>query len=125
MRFKPYMDSLESELSENGSRSLTNLIFVPAYLTILSTIDSNEFINVLKHYLITLSLRDEDLSGLQIAVVKYCGQDGLQEHVLSGLWDGNIYIFQNNNSIYINEGYLNYVNNSFVIRIKYLLIHTH
>ncbi|XP_011504966.1 PREDICTED: lisH domain and HEAT repeat-containing protein KIAA1468 homolog [Ceratosolen solmsi marchali] len=90
--FKPYMNSLESELAENDSnRTLTNLMLIPAYLTILSTIDSNEFINVLKHYLIALSLRDEDLSGLQIAVVKYCAQDQLQEHVLSGLWDGVVH----------------------------------
>lgn len=81
---------MEIELSDkNNDRKLTNPVFIPIYLTILSTLDSTEFTNALKHFLISLSLNGEDLSGLQLAVVKYCGQDRLQEYVLSGLWDGN------------------------------------
>ncbi|XP_014225659.1 lisH domain and HEAT repeat-containing protein KIAA1468 homolog [Trichogramma pretiosum] len=90
--FKPLINSIDIELSEvNDVKKLTNVNLVPAYLTILTTLDSNKFTNALKQYIISLARRSEDLSGLETMVVKYCAQSELQELVLSGIWDGVVY----------------------------------
>ncbi|OXU27774.1 hypothetical protein TSAR_009523 [Trichomalopsis sarcophagae] len=92
LAFKPHLDRMNEELSAlNDHNQTINLNLVPAHLSILSTLDSNEFTNALKHYLIEMALRGADLNGLRIAVVKYCAQDKLQEFVLSGLWDGVVH----------------------------------
>ncbi|XP_014219882.1 lisH domain and HEAT repeat-containing protein KIAA1468 homolog [Copidosoma floridanum] len=90
--FKLLIENIETELlNPDISQKLMYPLVIPTYLTILSTLDDNEFMNSLKHFLITLSMRGENLSGLQIVVVKFCGQDRLQEYVLSGLWSGVVH----------------------------------
>ena len=76
-----------------STQKFKNLTIIPAYLAILSTLEKDEFINSLKHFLIVLAMNGADISGLRIAVVKFCAQDGLQESVLTGLWEGKKKIF--------------------------------
>lgn len=83
------MDKLEKQLMEitsNGKNASLSLI--PGYLTILSTLDGAELSNALKHYLVASAISGASISGLRLLVVKLCAQEKLQEHVLSGLWDG-------------------------------------
>ncbi|KAJ8683790.1 hypothetical protein QAD02_019582 [Eretmocerus hayati] len=90
--FKSRVDHVESVLQgKTDDQTQINLLFIPAYLAIVSAVDCNEFTNILKYFFVELALCRVDLSCLQIAIVKFCGQDRLQEYVLSALWDGVVH----------------------------------
>lgn len=64
------------------------LSLIPAYLTILSTLDGEELSNALNHFLVALSISGTNIVSLRLAVLRLCCQPHLQENVLTGLWGG-------------------------------------
>ena len=84
-----HVDELEKQLLELSSdkRNLS-LSLIPAYLTVLSTLDCTELSTALKHFLVTLSISGTSIASLQLAVVRLSRQPEMQEYILSGLWDG-------------------------------------
>ncbi|XP_058801173.1 RAB11-binding protein RELCH homolog [Phymastichus coffea] len=88
--FKPHVDFLDTEFRDMNNK-LTSPALIPAYITILATIDIDEFTNALKHYLFALSIRAEELEALEIVVVNLSAQELFQEYVLSALWDGVVH----------------------------------
>lgn len=87
--FKPVVQTLEKEIMEiTSTKKLRNLTIIPAYLAILSAYEKEEFVDAFKHFLVVLAMNGADMSGLRIAVVKFCGQDELRESVFTSLWQG-------------------------------------
>lgn len=65
-----------------------NLTLIPTYLIVLSTLNGIDVSKSLKQFLIVLSMSGTNITSLQIAIIMLCAQENMQEHVLSGLWDG-------------------------------------
>lgn len=75
---------------DNKNLSLT---LIPAYLIMLSTLNGVEVSKSIKQFLVVLSMSGISITSLQIAIIKLCAKEEMQEHVLTGLWDGNFYYF--------------------------------
>ncbi|XP_015186893.1 PREDICTED: lisH domain and HEAT repeat-containing protein KIAA1468 homolog isoform X1 [Polistes dominula] len=90
--FLSEITELEKQLStlsmDNKNLSLT---LIPAYLIILSTLNGIEVSKSIKQFLVVLSMSGISITSLQIAIVKLCAKEEMQEHVLTGLWDGVVH----------------------------------
>ncbi|KAF7407686.1 hypothetical protein HZH66_002223 [Vespula vulgaris] len=90
--FLPEITELEKQLStlsmDNKNLSLT---LIPAYLIMLSTLNGVEVSKSIKQFLVVLSMSGISITSLQIAIIKLCAKEEMQEHVLTGLWDGVVH----------------------------------
>ncbi|XP_012223943.1 RAB11-binding protein RELCH homolog isoform X2 [Linepithema humile] len=89
--FFPEVLELERQLTAlSTDKKNMSLFLVPCYLVILSTLDSTEFANYFKQFLVVLSMNHE-ISWLQLAISILCTYEHIQEHVLASLWDGVVH----------------------------------
>ncbi|KAG7187845.1 hypothetical protein KM043_016879 [Ampulex compressa] len=90
--FTPEIAELESQLTTlSMDKKSMSLTIIPTYLIMLSTLNGTELSKSLKQFLVALSMSGTSIASLQIAVVMLCAQEDMQEHVLSGLWDGVVH----------------------------------
>jgi len=91
--FFPEVLELERQLiALSTDKKDMSLALIPCYLVILSTLDSTEFTNYFKQFLVVLSMSGTSISWLQIASNILCTREQIQELVLASLWDGLYHI---------------------------------
>lgn len=95
-RIQPIFSSEVAELEQqlttlSNDRKSISLTLIPTYLIILSTLNGAEVSKYLKQFLVVLSMSGTSITSLQVGVIMLCAQEQMQEHVLSGLWDGVVH----------------------------------
>lgn len=95
-RIQPIIASEVTELEQQLTTLSTdkknmNLTLIPTYLIILSTLNGIDVSKSLKQFLVALSMSGTNITSLQIAIIMLCAQENMQEHILSGLWDGVVH----------------------------------
>ncbi|KAF7994246.1 hypothetical protein HCN44_003336 [Aphidius gifuensis] len=86
--FEIEIKELEDQLMDLSSDIvIKNLTLIPAYLTILSTIDISEMSKILKHFIIILSMSNYDSTCLILTVKILVKNIQIVDNLLTTLWD--------------------------------------
>ncbi|XP_043287266.1 RAB11-binding protein RELCH homolog isoform X2 [Venturia canescens] len=90
--FETEINALEKQLINLTSEQPSNgLALIPAYLTILSTLNLTELSKILKQFVIVLSMSSGNVTCLRIAVSRLSKENQVAEHILGALWDGVVH----------------------------------
>ncbi|XP_046607039.1 RAB11-binding protein RELCH homolog isoform X1 [Neodiprion virginianus] len=90
--FAAKLTELEQQLIMlTPDRGALSLMLIPAYLTILSTLDVTEVTKALNQFIVAVAISGVSSASLQMAVIRLCNETRLQEHVLNALWDGVVH----------------------------------
>lgn len=92
--FEVEVNELEKQLMAlTSDQPSGGLALIPAYLTILSTLDLTELAKTLKQFVIVLSMSGASVACLRISVMRLCKESQVAEHLLGALWDGSYFFF--------------------------------
>ncbi|XP_066591487.1 RAB11-binding protein RELCH homolog [Prorops nasuta] len=87
--FVSEMAKLEREFTSfSTDKNIGNLTLIPAYLIVQSTWNAPDVAKYFKQLHVMLSVARVDISSLRVATIALCAQSSMEEHVLSGLWEG-------------------------------------
>lgn len=92
--FAAELSALEQQLiALSPDRGTLSLTLIPAYLTLLSTVDVDQVTRSLSQFVVALAISGVSTSTLKMSVIRLCGRAEMQEHVLTALWDGTKPVF--------------------------------